>query len=367
MRIASYNVENLFDRPEVMNLENWADGEGVLAGYARLNALFGKSEYLAEDKTEMVEILRRLRLDRSDQGEYVTLRQNRGRLLRRNRGSIDIVASGRHDWVGWLELNVAPVDARATTMTARVIKDVAADILGVVEAESRTALLHFNEEELEQGATYQHVMLIKGRDQRNIDVGLMARDAYPIISMRSHVDDIDGHGPIFSRDCAEYEIELPSGHRLWVLLNHFKSKGYGSQATSDARRKLQAARVRAIYDAHRRAGHELIVIEGDFNDTASNGPLQPLVGDASDLRDISDHPSFDDGGRPGTFGNCAASQKIDFILLSPALFERVTAGGIFRKGVWGGKDGDLFPHYSGMTAPIEAASDHAAIWASLDI
>ena len=39
---------------------------------------------------------------------------------------------------------------------------------------------------------------------------------------------------------------------------------------------------------------------------------------------------------------------------------------MFRKGVWGGKNGTLFPHYPTMTRATEAASDHAAIYADID-
>lgn len=72
-------------------------------------------------------------------------------------------------------------------------------------------------------------------------------------------------------------------------------------------------------------------------------------------------------GRPGTFANGTKSQKIDYILLSPALFGRVTGGGVLRRGVWGGTNGTLFPHYPTMTKPIHAASDHAAIYADLNL
>ena len=74
-----------------------------------------------------------------------------------------------------------------------------------------------------------------------------------------------------------------------------------------------------------------------------------------------------DAKRPGTYGNGTASEKIDFILLSPALYQRVTDGGVERRGVWGGKKGTLFPHLATITKPSEAASDHAAIWAVLDV
>ena len=53
--------------------------------------------------------------------------------------------------------------------------------------------------------------------------------------------------------------------------------------------------------------------------------------------------------------------------LSPELFGMVKHAAVFRKGVWGGKNGDLFPHFPEMTKPIHAASDHAAIFVDLSI
>jgi hypothetical protein len=107
-----------------------------------------------------------------------------------------------------------------------------------------------------------------------------------------------------------------------------------------------------------------VIVLGDLNDTPDSAPLAPLLAQ-TDLRDITTHPSFTSDGRPGTFGNGTKSQKIDYVLLSPALFGRVTGGAIFRKGVWGGKQGTLFPHFPTITKPVEAASDHAAIYADI--
>jgi hypothetical protein len=45
----------------------------------------------------------------------------------------------------------------------------------------------------------------------------------------------------------------------------------------------------------------------------------------------------------------------------------VTAGGIWRRGVWGGKNDILFPHYQAMTNAAQAAADHAAIWADTNL
>lgn len=379
MRIAAFNVENLFERARVLNQDQWtneagadpsrwAAGRGALDSYARLNALLRTPAYSAADKQEIIALLTTLGLEKSDENSLFILRRNRGALLKRPKtGGLEIVANGREDWIGWLELKTEAVNEIATQNTARVLNAVAADVLVVVEAENRVSLKRFNQQVLPKvgGVPYEHIMLIDGNDDRGIDVGLMTRAAVEIDFLRSHVDDQANGQPIFSRDCPEFHLRLPSGQRLIILANHFKSKGFGSPAQSNARRRLQAERVRAIYDALRAQGVDHIAIAGDFNDTPDSAPLSPLLGNGSDLRDISQHPSFDDGGRPGTYANGTKGNKIDYILMSPALFATVTAGGIDRRGVWGGKNGTLWPIFPQITAAHQAASDHAAIWADV--
>jgi endonuclease/exonuclease/phosphatase family metal-dependent hydrolase len=209
-------------------------------------------------------------------------------------------------------------------------------------------------------------MLIDGNDERGIDVGLMSRSPQTLDFMRSHVDDRGATGRVFSRDCPEFHLSLPGGERLVVLANHLKSKGYGTTAASNAKRKAQAARIREIYEQLKAGGADYVAIAGDFNDTPDSDPLEPLLGEGSDLVDISTHPAFDFSGRPGTYANATKGDKIDYILLSPGLFAHTTGGGIFRKGVWGGKHGDLWPHYDEIKHAHQAASDHAAIYADFD-
>jgi endonuclease/exonuclease/phosphatase family metal-dependent hydrolase len=369
VRLASFNLENIFDRARALNQETWADGRPALEAVARLNQIFGKATYTATDRSAILTGLTKLGLAKSDDGgKFARLRQNRGHLLKRpTSGPPEVVATGRADWIGWVELKMEEVNEIATRTTAQVVRDVAADVVGVVEVDNRVALGRFNNALLPAVSTtpYPHVMVIDGNDDRGIDVGLMSR--FPIATMRSHVDDRVGDSVVFSRDCPEYEIALPGGDRLLLLVNHFKSKGYGGQAASNARRLRQAQRVREIYDARRQEGVAHIAVLGDFNDTPASDPLSPLLGAGSELRDVSAHPTFVSDGRPGTFANGTASGKIDYILLSPALFARVQRAGVWRKGVWGGKYGTLWEIYAEMEKPVHAASDHAAVWVDLDI
>ena len=371
IRIATFNVENLFERPRAMSGRMHVDGNPVLDAHARVNELFAAETYTDAVKDQILDLLDRLGLLRSDEARFAVLRQVRGRLLRRPAAPkpVEVVAGGRGDWIGWVDLVKERVDEVAMSNTARVITDVDADVQAVVEAESRVALKQFADAAILAGGApaYPHVMVIDGNDARGIDVGLMTKAPHRIVDIVSHVDDADADGRlIFGRDCPQYTVELGTGERLVLLVNHFKSKGYGRQSDNDATRRRQAARVATLYDELRAGGHDEVVVLGDLNDTPDSAPLLPLLA-GTDLRDVTTHPAFTSDGRPGTYANGAKSQKIDYLLLSPALFERVAGGAIFRKGVWGGKNGTLFPHYDTMTSPVQAASDHAALYADLDL
>ena len=371
MKIASFNVENLFSRVRAMNLDTWSEGKPILEAYAKLNTLIQQPVYSPEDKQAIIAALKKLGLGgKDDGGPWAILRQNRGQLVKRATGGVmEIVATGRGDWIGWVELKREAINEAATRNIARVISDIDADIVALIEAEDRVALQRFNHDVLATttAASYDHIMLIDGNDERGIDVAIMTKAAYLIDDIRSHVDDGDGTSRIFSRDCAEYTIMLPGGGTLLLMVNHLKSKGYGGTIASNKRRKRQAARIAEIYNQRRAAGIEHIAIAGDLNDTPESDPLSPLI-QGTDLRDISDSPAFQSDGHPGTYANGTKSQHIDYILLSPMLFAKVQSAGFFRKGVWGNKDGKRWPKYEDtMTRPLHAASDHAAIWAVLDL
>lgn len=369
MRLATFNVENLFDRPKAMNLDTWADGKTVLEDFKRLNELIQRQTYSDATKSEILEIMSRHKGLANGESKFICLRDTKGKFLYKPKNKpVEIAANGRAEWIGWFELLTEPVKESATQNTARILGLVHADVQCVVEAEDRTGLCRFNEDVLPsvEATPFAHVMLIDGNDDRGIDVGILSRQEYEITRIVSHVDDQDDAGRIFSRDCAEYEIHTPQGNRLLVLLNHFKSKGYGKPAESAAKRLRQAQRVREIYDQRIAEGYEYIAVVGDLNEVPNAPPMAPLVADGV-LTDIMVHAGFMGDGRPGTHGNGTKSAKLDYILLSPSLSAKVTAGGIERRGVWGGENGTLFPHLDTIKTKIDAASDHAALWADVSI
>jgi endonuclease/exonuclease/phosphatase family metal-dependent hydrolase len=364
MRIASYNVENLFERAVALSDTAPAGSTKTLIAQARINTLLRKAVYSDADRARILALLTTLGLRDDDNGsELVLLRQNRGQLVRRHRnGAVEIVARGRADWLGWVELKIETVDEVSTRNTARVIHEVDADILGVVEAETRGSLRDFSRVMLRRvgGQPYADSMLVEGNDDRGINVGLMTKAGFDFGDARTHIFDLgENDMPIFSRDCIEYSVRSTAGTEILVLVNHFKSKRGGG----DARRLLQATRVKEIVN-ERLPEHPHLVVLGDFNDSPDSDDLAPLL-KGTPLKDISTSAQFDDGGFPGTFGTQGARNKIDYILLSPDLLDKVTDGGVFREGVFSASH--RWPFFDTITDKVQQASDHAAIWADIDL
>ena len=371
MRIASFNVENLFARPKAMDSAeaDAATRRRILGAHARVSELFELPSY-AGVEAEILDLLEALGVLNDDEGTFVRLRKLRGSLLRRPlSGPVTLVAKGRASWVGWVELKTIAVNVRATENTARVIKELGAHVLTVVEADDRPGLDMFSVAMLPAvgGTAYPQVMVVEGNDARGIDVGCMAAAGFDLVQLRTHIFDTDSKGGVFSRDCCEFHFLTPGGNRLVVLANHFKSKGYSSPGDpiGAKRRRRQARRVAAIYKGLRAEGIEYVAVTGDLNDDPSSPSLSPLVGLAG-LTDVSEHPAFDWNHRKGTYGSGNETDKIDYILMSDPLYAKVVGGGVFRKGVYRGprtKDPwDIFPT---LEKKEHEASDHAAIYADL--
>ncbi len=221
-------------------------------------------------------------------------------------------------------------------------------------------------------APYDNVMLIDDNNDRGIDVGLMTKPGFDIGLMRSHINDRRPDGQrVYSRDCPEYAVTTPEGDCIWILPNHFKSKFGGNDARSITKIVAQAARTAEIYQELRDSGHDNVVVLGDLNDTPDSDPLQPLLA-GTDLQNVSAHPNFDPAPFNvsainthrgiGTFGLGNDNNKIDYLSLSPALFDRVSDAGIFRKGAWPGSRPPRWPVYAELTKKIHAASNHHVIW-----
>ena len=360
LRVATFNLENLFTRPSAMAAEAGRAGQQAIDDQAELHQLIAEPTYTDEIKARLLEIEPRYSFAdlNAPANALVFLNKIRGQLYSKSQaGVVSVKAAGRGDWTGWFELRRTDIQWQATFNTARVIAEVRPDVLICVEAENRPTLLRFNEQVL--GAEFQqafdHVMLIDGNDDRGIDVGVMSR--FPFNGVRSHVDDRGVNGErIFSRDCPEYLVMLPGGHALVVLPNHFKSKRGGNDDIAQARRLAQATRASELANTALHTS-KLVLLGGDLNDTPDSDALVPLW--QHGFEDVQSHPSYPTD-RPGTFDTGTATNKIDYLIMSPRLRAALQETGIERRGSYHPRSWQAFDT---VQSKADEASDHHLVWA----
>ncbi|HEX6882209.1 MAG TPA: endonuclease/exonuclease/phosphatase family protein [Planctomycetota bacterium] len=360
MRIATFNLENLFTRPSVFAVGSSPEGRQAIQDFDRLNRIIAKAVYDAQDRAFLLEASQRHGFHQLNAPPlaFVRLQKIRGQLFSSAGGNLQVAAGGRDEWTGWFELRRDNVGWEALRNTAQVVEAVAADVLVCVEVEDRLTLERFNRQVLDPAHRYPHAMLIDGNDSRGIDVGLLSR--HPIRAMVSHIDDPGANGErVFSRDCPEYDLELPGGETLVVIPNHFKSKRGGDSAASRERRRRQGERAHEIARTAL-ARSPLVLVAGDLNDTPDSEALQEVLSDG--FADVQAHPDYPTD-RPGTFGTGLARDKIDYLIQSPQLGARLRTTGLERRGTY---HPQLWASFPGVTADTEA-SDHHALWADFDL
>jgi endonuclease/exonuclease/phosphatase family metal-dependent hydrolase len=231
-------------------------------------------------------------------------------------------------WIVW--------DVTRRELAARALREPdnqLPDILCFQEVENIHAIRILSDRYL--GGFYPYSLLIDSYDPRNIDVGILSR--FPLRQIRTHIDDLNDAGQrIFSRDCAEVQVELPDGAVLTLFVNHLKSKFVRRQAgdteaefharirRSHERRLAQAQAV-ARYIGQRFEGRQttaLYAVVGDFNDTPESPWVAPLF-DTPRLTDVlARHRPAADVWTYYWRSRGRVSQ-IDHVLASRALRDRV--------------------------------------------
>lgn len=355
MRVSTFNVENLFSRPTILNREDHDWVSARLADVAELTRLLQRKTY-APDADRIRELYLRLK-------EFITINirsSDVGRYILSAKG--DLIATGADDWVGFVDLKRDRFSADQVRFTGQVIREVKADIQCLVEVESRQTLKLFNTDILK--SHFKDQLVLEGNDPRGIDVALAARKDHKVVLARTNAFARDADGIVFSRDCLEVELETPGTERVHVLVNHFKAKDR-TPATSNEKRRRQAARVSQILQDRYDLAQDFVIVAGDLNDEPASDPLAPLRATPG-LHDV-----FDLVNRPADqrwtyyYGLEKAFNTIDYLFVSEALRPRLKAAGIERRGMAGlaKLTNGAEVEFDGITSWRVAASDHGAVWA----
>lgn len=192
MRVATFNVENLFSRPSVLNMKDNDHAAKILAKISELKGLLDLKSYTG--KKEKIEDL----YDELRDYIFINIRSSKvGRFLFTEKDGLK--AKGRGDWDGFVDLQRERFSDEQIKFTAKVIKAVNADIQCLVEVESAGTFKRFNTDLL--GSRFSDRIVIDGNDPRGIDIALGTKKRFPILSAKTNIFARDKKGTIFSRDC----------------------------------------------------------------------------------------------------------------------------------------------------------------------
>ncbi|UGU15412.1 hypothetical protein LS482_17230 [Sinomicrobium kalidii] len=372
MKIGFYNIENIYHRDA--SLVEQSTSRSLKLWIEEFERYLCKDTRTGRDYERMRELSFLLGFQRVAYEPYVVMRRRRGTLYIHKRGhTLDYRANTLTDWNGWIKLGTCPIPEKAIANKARVIKDINPDILLFQEIENRTTLVDFNDYYLSaSGETgYDGFTVLEGNSYQGLEMALLHKQRYRVISVRSHNYDWNGY-PLFERDFQQYIIETPLGKRLyWLSVTLQQPAGNGNWWKT--RREAQVLHLARVYQNLWEEDKLFVIVSGTFYAPSYTNALTPLFQETN-LKDITKHPSFRadmDRGRDGSYFRLGAYRlgvnikQQDYLLLSPALFKRVKTCGLHRKGVWP-KGRAQWEVYDTLKSDIEAASCHPLLWCTID-
>jgi endonuclease/exonuclease/phosphatase family metal-dependent hydrolase len=353
-RIATYNAENLFSRAKVFNQSDPSIGDDAIKKIGELENELKKTVY---DKAKILNLYNQVK-------KYVTVNEEMGKLWKKSGYQITgVAANGTNDWAGSLVFKKAKFNEMERSNTAKVIKTVKADLMCLVEVENKPTITSFNSQLL--NSKYKYNILIDANDPRGIDVGAYSK--FEFGGVWTHMYDRKNNKRIFSRDCLEVEVHISKNKVLYLLCNHFKSKGYGVTSESNDKRKAQAERVAEILKNEYDLNNDLVVVAGDLNDTPDSAPLKPLM-DVAGMKDVLKMQFPADAGKRWTY-HYNSNQQIDFMLVSKPLQNAFVKAGVERRGIYNLSSftGGAEKSFETVTSKARQASDHGAVWADFSL
>lgn len=212
-----------------------------------------------------------------------------------------------------------PKSDEAKQHLADSLRALNADVVGLVEVESRATLRNFRDTYLKDMG-YQYIALQEGNDMRGIDVAVLSR--FPITHLKSHRNAVFGvpGAPApgkLSRDLLQARIAVGQGYSFTLFVTHLKARP--GEKASDAKRKAEAQFIRRMLRDFEKANPDAnYALVGDFNDRPGSETLKVFL-DGRD-RDPLLFDAFSELG-PNAFSYHPIKYRgrIDYILLSQGI------------------------------------------------
>ncbi|MRI00270.1 hypothetical protein GH721_06925 [Kriegella sp. EG-1] len=275
------------------------------------------------------------------------------------------------DWNGWTKLNTVPISKDSIKNKAKVILDVDPDIILLQQVENRKSLIQFHEiffkKNRESG--YEEIMHLQGNDGKGLGMGILLKRGYHIKSIKSFANERDENGNLlFDNGFLQYKIKTPQNKTLFLLCCQLADNG-----VSEPHRKQQVMKIAQTYTDLRSKGHQHIIVAGTLNTPSYSDSISAIF--ESDIMDVVKHNSFkvlsdsgEDAGyyRMGAYRMGVNIKQKDYLLVSPAFYDKIDECGMNRKAMWPLKKPE-WETYNTIEKENDAASNHPLLWAKFSL
>lgn len=370
MKIATFNIQNLFHRhSNLTELEYEIKSE---IWKEEFEDLYFKDKKAFEDYNRMRELANLLGFHKLSNEPYLLMRNFDGNLhIKSSMKVMETRASYLTDWNGWTKLKSIPISKKAVINKAKVILDTDPDIILLQEVENRESLIQFDRSFFRgnQKSPYKEIMHLQGNEGKGLGMGILLKDGYHIESIKSYSNERDERGEfLFTAGFEQYKISTTKSETLYLLCCQLADEN-----ESDSLRKKQAKKIAEVYNELLSKGETNIIIAGTLNAPYYADSISPIM--ETGVADIVKHGSFsvlsDSGKDAGYFRMGAYRMGVniiqkDYLLVSPALFEKVNSSGMNRKAMWPLKKPE-WKTYDTIENEKDSASDHPLLWASFEL
>lgn len=354
MKIATYNIQNIFSRH--VDLLDLNFRKKCVIWQEEFEALRLKEKRKDADFQRMRELAKQLELGSTNSRSY----------------SMDNASHEYHKTIR--NGNRVHISEDALNHKIQVVSEIDPDILLLQEVESRAALLKFNELIFKDRpeSAYREFIHLDGNIGRGLGMGIMLKDGYRIRAIKSYssVKDEDKNF-LFSNDLQSYKIENPIGQIIYILNVQLSSDN--EIESSEYERIRQAKMVSEVYENLRCDGNDDIIVLGTFNAPKYSSSISPIF--ETDMINISELSSFHvesdlgfDKGyyRLGAFKKGVNIEQCDYILTSPELKNRIYRSGMNRKAIWP-LTRPQWSTYDSLLNERDSASEHPLLWTKLNL
>tara|TARA_R110000868_G_scaffold111854_1_gene301685 strand:+ start:4808 stop:5932 length:1125 start_codon:yes stop_codon:yes gene_type:complete len=369
MKVATFNIQNLFHRDK--SLVEQPIGKCIRDWIDELDMLIRKTGNSLSEQERIRELSFLLGFEKTTPLPYAVMRRKAGLLYMKGiHHSTESRAGHLTNWNGWIELQTKPILPTATDNKARVIADINADILLLQEVEDRASLEEFNQIVLPKFncKPYSHTFVIQSNDMKGLEIAILLRKGYTLQTIKTHL--IGGYSDLFQQ-LVEYEISTLNSEEIHILATNLVNQTDDQEIAHKIRKSL-VENIARIYKNLIAQGKTNVIIAGTFNTPSYCDSLTPLFQD-TDVKDITKHFSFEvttDEGDDATYYRLGAYRKgvnikqKDYLLFSPAFFERMQDSGLHRKAMWPTKK-PQWSTYKEVSSKYNAASEHPLVWGNL--